>query len=50
VPNAAEFVSLSLNCTSGASFCERSDMVNASHDCLRLITLVHMPGSGCASL
>jgi hypothetical protein len=35
VPNAAEFVSLSLNCTSAVSLCERSDMVNASHHCLR---------------
>src|SRR6202011_3083363 len=35
VPNAAELVSRSLNCTRAASPCERSDMVNASHHCLR---------------
>src|ERR1700733_14978535 len=34
-PNAAEFVSRSLNCTRAVSPCERSDMVNASHHCLR---------------
>src|ERR1019366_4918388 len=30
VPNAAELVSRSLNCTRAVSPCERSDMVNAS--------------------
>src|SRR5580704_13637941 len=35
VPNAAELVSRSLNCTSAVSPCERSDMVNASHHWLR---------------
>src|ERR1700679_3470071 len=35
VPNAAELVSRSLNCTRAVSPCERSDMVNASrHDLL----------------
>src|SRR6266481_5236896 len=36
VPNAAELVSRSLNCTRAASPCERSDMVNASHHCFTL--------------
>src|ERR1700736_3165476 len=31
LPNAAELVSRSLNCTRAVSPCERSDMVNASH-------------------
>src|ERR1700743_3155489 len=31
VPNAAELVSRSLNCTRAVSPCERSDMVNAPH-------------------
>src|SRR5882757_5483439 len=35
VPNAAELVSRSLNCTRAVSPCERSDMVNASHHYLR---------------
>src|ERR1700712_3887847 len=35
VPNAAELVSRSLNCTRAVSPCERSDMVNASRHCLR---------------
>src|SRR5271169_3882359 len=34
VPNAAELVSRSLNCTSGVSPCERSDIVDASRNCL----------------
>src|SRR5450631_3588082 len=38
VPNAAELVSRSLNCTSAVSPCKRSDMLNASRNCSRLFT------------
>src|SRR6266851_5462027 len=38
VPNAAELVSRSLNCTRAVSPCKRSDILNAPRNCSRLCT------------